>query len=64
MFKMEFKTGNAAFYDPYTGEPSKFYSSIEVKRILLEIAEKIEAGHDSGSIMDINGNKIGTWFFE
>ena len=44
---------------------------VEIARILREIAEKIEAGHDcpqcgqnpcslSGVVLDVNGNSIGT----
>ena len=50
--KIEFKTSNAAF-DEYGFE--------EVKRILEDISNKVEYGHTSGVIMDINGNKIGEW---
>ena len=53
MFKMKFKTSNAAFEEPY--------KTSEIKRILKEIAEKVEYGHTSGSIMDINGNHVGEW---
>lgn len=53
MFKMKFRTGNAAFDEPYKAS--------EIKRILEEIAEKVEYGHTSGSIMDINGNYVGEW---
>lgn len=50
--KIQFNTGNAAF---------EMYGDQEVRRILEEIASKVEHGYDHGSIMDINGNKIGTW---
>lgn len=52
MFKVEIKTGNAAF----EGNPE-----YEVKRILKEIEKKIEQGFSSGVCMDINGNKVGNW---
>ena len=52
MFKVEIKTGNAAF----EGNPE-----YEVKRILKEIEKKLESGYTSGSCMDINGNKVGKW---
>jgi hypothetical protein len=48
--KIEFKTGNAAFEDPG-----------EVSRILREVADRIDDGVVSNSIMDINGNKIGKY---
>ena len=49
--KIEFSTGNAAFED----------FDIEVKRILEKIICEIEDGSTSGSIIDINGNKVGHW---
>ena len=61
MFKCEIKTGSAAFCDPYTGEENEFCEAIELKRVLEDVCERLEAGHTSGSIMDINGNKVGKW---
>lgn len=53
MFNVKFNTGNAAF--DY-GE-----DRIEIMRILNEIHDSIEYGRSEGSIIDINGNKIGSW---
>lgn len=53
---VQFKKGyadNAAFQDGN--------KQAEVARILRKVAEKVEAGEDSGPCMDINGNKVGTW---
>ncbi len=50
MFKLTFKTDNAAFEED---------KSIEVARILRDVATKIETGKTSGKIFDINGNSIG-----
>lgn len=61
MLKIEIKTGNAAFCDPFTGEPSEFDEAIECKRLLEDICRKLEDGATSGSIFDINGNKVGQW---
>lgn len=52
MFKIEFSTENAAFDE---------YGDAEVSRILEEIAHKVRCGYDHGTIIDINGNKIGFW---
>ena len=52
MFKIEFKTGNAAFDDNFEGEATK---------ILKNIIEKIQNGYEYGTISDTNGNKIGKW---
>lgn len=59
--KIEFSTESAAFLEPYTGEADSIYRDMEIKRILEEIMEKIECGLDHGTIMDINGHKVGKW---
>lgn len=61
MFKCEVKTDSAAFCDPYTGDKSEFWEAIELKRVLEDVCEKLEAGYTSDSILDINGNKVGEW---
>ena len=60
--KIKFSTNNAAFKDP-DGVKSfdDVYRDREVIRILSDIIEDIKIGCDCGSIMDINGNKIGEW---
>lgn len=50
--KIEFSTSNAAFDD---------YGDEEIKRILMEIIEKVQLGYPQSSILDINGNVIGSW---
>ena len=59
MLKIEIKTGNAAFCDPFTGAPSELDEAIECKRLLEGICRELEDGATSGSIIDINGNKVG-----
>lgn len=61
MLKIEFKTGNAAFNDPYTGEPDDIYLRHESVRILEEVVTKIGNGYTEGSCIDLNGNKVGSW---
>jgi hypothetical protein len=51
--KIEFDTNNSAFDD--------WRRYDEISRILKKIEEKIMLGYDHGSILDINGNKIGEW---
>ena len=59
MFKLDMKTGYAAFTDPY-GENDRIAESQEVARILREVAYQIENGiRTKGSCMDYNGNKVG-----
>lgn len=54
MFNLSLRTANAAFE-----ENSTHY---EVARILREIADDIEnSGKLHGSVMDYNGNKVGTY---
>lgn len=50
--KIQFNTDNAAF---------EMYGDQEVRRILEEIASKVECGYRNGLIIDINGNNIGSW---
>ena len=49
------RTDNAAFdEDP----------NAETARILRKIADKIENGEEPVSILDINGNRVGTYMYE
>lgn len=59
--KIEFTTNNDAFNNPCTNEPDNTYKAKECQRILESIITKMENGYMYGPIMDINGNKIGTW---
>ena len=61
MFKMEIRTGNAAFHDPATGEPDFYYEGDELSRILKKVAAEIRGGSISGNVYDYNGNKVGSW---
>ena len=56
MLKIKANTGNAAFYSD-----GEFTPQYEICRILDNIKEKVRMGYINGSIMDINGNKIGEW---
>ena len=51
MFKLEFNTDNIAFDEAYD----------ECSRILQHISILLANGEDSGPVIDINGNTIGTW---
>ena len=53
MFKLHFKTSNAAFDDDLKW--------MEAGNILRETAEYVSDGRTSGTIFDGNGNSIGTW---
>lgn len=64
MFKMEFKTSNAAFCNPFTGEEDKEKELEESSNIVYNISMKMLKGETSGTIMDYNGNAIGKWSLE
>jgi hypothetical protein len=64
MFELKIKTGNAAFCDPYTGEPDEICEAEEVERILYKVIRAIShSGNRSGKCMDENGNEVGRWSF-
>ena len=54
MVRIEFNTDNAAF----EGDAGMIE---ETTRILLRLVQKIGAGLEAGSILDVNGNRIGSW---
>ena len=68
MFKLEVKTGGAAFrdesrtdrYGDYVLDP---YAT-EVRRILRDVICELEAGRTDGAVMDVNGNKVGRWSYK
>lgn len=60
--KIKFSTSGAAFKSEYEDKATNdLCTRGEVARILKKITVEIENGEDHGSIMDINGNKIGSW---
>lgn len=61
--KIEFRTSGAAFEDEYADAiDNKLLKEHEVVRILRRIIDDIEIEDlDHGPIIDINGNKIGSW---
>ena len=56
MFSVNVETDNAAFGDR---EPEP--ACAECARIVRIIAGELDAGRLSGSIRDVNGNRVGTW---
>lgn len=63
MFKLEIKTGGAAFMDPCNPDIQDA-DTYEVRRILRVVSGQIESGRREGAIMDINGNKVGRWSYD
>ena len=69
MFKLQIKTGGAAFrseyaFDEKTGEYALDASGYEVRRILQEVIHALKREQNHGFIMYINGNKVGEWSYE
>jgi hypothetical protein len=68
MFRLEIKTGGAAFRDESKVDKNGEYEldsfGDEVRRILDEVSRKLRCGYGSGVVMDINGNKVGWWHYE
>lgn len=58
MLRLEIKTDNAAFSED---EVLTIEGRYEVARLLRDVAMKIENFHESGKIMDVNGNRCGEW---
>lgn len=63
MFKLTIKTSGAAFHDEYNDDKAydKYCEAEEISRILKEVIDKLEYGCESGTVLDINGNKVGEW---
>ena len=61
MLKIEIKTGGAAYSDDEVLTTEGRY---ELQRNLMDISRKLINGYNEGVIMDINGNKVGTWSVE
>lgn len=61
MFRMEIETGGAAFKNPETGGEDKTFEGNEISRIMRKVVAELRKGKESGSIMDLNGNKVGYW---
>ena len=40
---------------------TNFWEGIEINRLLAKVQLSIEEGCTSGTIIDINGNKVGKW---
>lgn len=59
--KIQFSTDSAAFNEYVDETINDACKRQEVVRILKRIAIYIESGNKSGSVIDINGNEIGSW---
>ena len=68
MFKLIIKTDGAAFRDESItnrrGNAILDLKGAEVRRILQDVARKLEEGRQGGFVMDVNGNNVGTWKYE
>ena len=65
MFKLEIKTGGAAYRDEEQTDRHGDFAldpyATEVRRNLKDIIRKLEDGHTEGKIIDVNGNCAGEW---
>lgn len=68
MFKLEIKTGGAAFRsDTETDRKGDFVldpSSRELRVLLGKVEVQLAHGMTEGVLMDSNGNKVGKWSLE
>lgn len=60
MFKIEIKTGGAAFRDENGDLDVDGY---EVRRLLKDVVEAIAYGYEGGILIDYNGNRVGNWSY-
>lgn len=63
MLRIEFKTGNAAFRDE-DGNLDGYTVADYLREKANDIADDIENGYEEGFLVDINGNKVGSWQLE
>lgn len=60
--KIQFSTSGSAFRSEYEDEFGNDHTTREeCIRIISKIVYDVARGEDHGPIMDINGNKIGSW---
>lgn len=75
MFKLEIKTGGAAFQAENCGVDTDRFNHLleddaldpygtEVRRLLRQIEHALGDGQTEGVCMDINGNRVGEWSYE
>ena len=61
MFKLQIETGNASFRDE---DGNLDETGCEIRRLLTNVKTQIEYGYHSGILIDINGNKVGSWSYD
>lgn len=59
MFRIEIKTGGAAFCDKRTGEPDALAMENELLRIIKRVEWNLATGVTNANLIDINGNTVG-----
>lgn len=63
MFKIEFDTRNAAFYDE-TATMKEYHDYVKAEeaiRILNNVIQMLNSGYRKGTCVDYNGNRVGSW---
>ena len=63
MFRVEIKTGGAAYRDDEDGENLDPHAN-EVRCNLLRIIDQLRSGSTEGNVFDSNGNKSGHWMYK
>ena len=68
MFRLEIKTGGAAFRsETETDEHGEYIldpCSSQLRMLLRIVEDQLECGFTEGSLRDCNGNKVGGWSLE
>lgn len=61
MFELKFETGGAAFTDCFNEDEvfGQILRAEECERILKDVSTRVRSGCVHGSVIDLNGNKVG-----
>ena len=65
MFTVKIRTGNAAFrsdeFQDEDGNNCLDPCSCELRRLLDDVKKQLVRGYTDGTLIDINGNRVGEW---
>lgn len=59
MFKLQINTDGAAFRNETDGSLDAY--GWEVRRLLVSVVDDLLAGQHAGTLVDYNGNRVGSW---
>ena len=60
MLKLEIRTGNGCFHEE-DEDCVDYLGRLELARLLEEVAEQLRNGSSGDVIVEVNGNRCGTW---